>query len=140
MAFFKKRKIIDNTADEQNWNKDIKRNRAIGSDAIQQGFDFSENTYLNRDKAISGTKKGLSLYIENINEDQIKILQNCKEENTAEELIKILKRTNKSKFKNDILNPLLGFGFLERSIPEKPKSPNQKYRLTGLFVKNRPII
>jgi hypothetical protein len=140
MVFFKKRKKEDNLDKDQDWNKDIKRNRAIGNNAVQQGFDFEIESYTERDKALSGTKYGLSLNEYEINEDQIKVLLNCREENTAEELIKILKRTNKTKFKNDILNPLIEFGFFERTIPEKPKSPKQKYRLTGLFVKKRSAV
>jgi hypothetical protein len=42
-----------------------------------------------------------------ITQDQIKILQNCKAENTASELRKISKRTNKSKFKENVLDPLI---------------------------------
>jgi len=33
-------------------------------------------------------------------------------------------------FRNAYLEPLLAAGWLERTIPEKPTSPNQRYRLT----------
>ena len=49
----------------------------------------------------------------------------------------ILKRSNKSKFKTAIINPLIVQKFLELTIPESPRSPSQKYRLTGKFVKKR---
>ena len=49
----------------------------------------------------------------------------------------ILKRSNKSKFKIAIINPLVKNGYLELTIPESPKSPSQKYRVTGKFVKRR---
>ena len=77
-----------------------------------------------------GTKKGLS-------RDHLIILKKCKNESTALELMKILKRTNKSKFKTAIINPLIDHKFLELTIPESPKSPSQKYRITGKFVKRR---
>jgi ATP-dependent DNA helicase RecG len=51
--------------------------------------------------------------------------------------MKILKRSNKSKFKTAIINPLLDHNFIELTIPDSPKSPSQKYRLTGKFVKKR---
>ena len=88
-------------------------------------------------KDISGIKKGLSSNIENLSSDQVKILKNCAQENTAAELIKILQRTNKTKFKQTILDPLIDCKFFELTIPDKPKSPKQKYRLTGKFVSKR---
>ena len=44
---------------------------------------------------------------------------------------------NKSKFKTAIINPLIDHNFLELTIPESPRSPSQKYRLTGKFVRRR---
>jgi len=51
--------------------------------------------------------------------------------------MEILNRSNKSKFKNTIINPLVENGFLELTNPDKPKSPTQKYRLTSKFVRRR---
>ena len=51
--------------------------------------------------------------------------------------MEILKRTNKSKFKNAIINPLVENGFFELTNPEKPKTPTQKYRLTNKFIRPR---
>ena len=51
--------------------------------------------------------------------------------------MKILKRTNRTKFKHAIIEPLIDHSFLERTIPDSPKSPSQKYRLTGKFVRRR---
>ena len=118
-------KKVENTQPED-WTKEIKRNQLIGSDAEQMSFVYDSGSDFLR----SGTKLGLS-------SDHLKILKNCEEENSALELMKILKRTNKSKFKTVIINPLIENGFLELTIPEKPKSPNQKYRLTNLFVRPR---
>jgi hypothetical protein len=79
---------------------------------------------------ILGTKEGLS-------QDHLKILKSCKNESSSIELMEILNRTNKSKFKNAIINPLIENGFFELTNPDKPKSPTQKYRLTNLFVRRR---
>jgi hypothetical protein len=39
-------------------------------------------------------------------------------------------RTNRTRFKNRDLTPLLEAGLLEMTIPDKPTSSKQKYRLT----------
>lgn len=141
MNFFKKKNKqnqTQNNTNNESWIKEIKRNKVDNNSAKQQTLlfeDYDKNALIEMVKPTSGTKKGLSIDIEKISPMQIKILQKCEDENTASELMKFSGRTNKTKFKNDILNPLIDFGFFERTIPEKPKSPNQKYRLTGKFVR-----
>ena len=110
----------------EDWTKDIKRSKKIGKEVEQLSFLYDSDSV----NEVIGTKKGLS-------RDHLKILKSCKEESTALELMKILKRTNKSKFKTAIINPLIDHNFLEHTIPESPKNPGQKYRLTGKFVRRR---
>ncbi|BBB24024.1 conserved hypothetical protein [Isorropodon fossajaponicum endosymbiont JTNG4] len=135
MGLFSKYKKQKKKFDKnQDWRKDLKRNNALKNIAEQQGFSFKENIDTNSNLDILCPKKGLSLNYAEISPDQVKILKQCDAESSADELMKILKRTHKTRFKNDILNPLLEYGFFERTIPEKPKSPKQKYRLTKQFV------
>jgi hypothetical protein len=108
------------------WTKNIKRNKKIGQEVEQLSFIYRSES--NNDTI--GTKKGLS-------RDHLQILKKCNQESSALELMKILKRSNKSKFKTAIINPLLDHNFIELTIPDSPKSPSQKYRLTGKFVKKR---
>ena len=110
----------------EDWTKEIKRSQKINQEVEQLSFFYDDNN----DNLILGTKKGLSW-------DHLKILKNCKNESTAIELMKILNRTNRSKFKNTIIYPLVENGFLELTNPDKPKSPTQKYRLTSKFVRRR---
>ena len=110
----------------EDWTKDIKRSKKIGQEVEQLTFMYDSESPI----ATKGTKQGLS-------RDHLIILKKCKNESTALELMKILKRTNKSKFKTAIINPLIDHNFLELTIPESPKSPSQKYRTTGKFVKRR---
>ena len=110
----------------EDWTKEIKRSQKIGQEVEQLSFIY----YNDNDSLVLGTKKGLSV-------DHLKILKNCKNESSAIELMEIIKRTNKSKFKNTIINPLVENGFLELTYPDKPKSPTQKYRLTSKFVRAR---
>ena len=110
----------------EDWTKDIRRSKKIGYEVEQLTF-FNDN---NRVNETNGTKKGLS-------KDHLKILKNCKDESSANELMTILKRSNKSKFKIAIINPLVSYGYLELTIPESPRSPIQKYRLTNKFVRRK---
>ena len=126
--FLKKEESIEVPVINQSedWTKEIKRSQKIGQEVEQLSFLYDNN----KDNLILGTKKGLS-------KDHLKILRNCKNESSAIELMKILKRSNKSKFKNVIINPLVENGFFELTNPDKPKSPTQKYRLTNQFVRRR---
>ena len=126
--FLKKEESIEEPVINQSedWTKEIKRSQKIGQEVEQLSFIYHNDN----DSLILGTKKGLSW-------DHLKILKNCKNESSAIELMEILKRTNKSKFKNTIINPLIENGFFELTNPDKPKSPTQKYRLTDKFVRRR---
>ena len=126
--FLKKEESIEepviNTSED--WTKEIKRSQRIDQEVEQLSLIYDNNN----ENTLIGTKKGLSL-------DHLKILKNCKNESSAIELMEILNRTNKSKFKNTIIYPLVENGFLELTNPDKPKSPTQKYRLTSKFVRRR---
>ncbi len=126
--FLKKEESIESPeiSQSEDWTKEIRRSQKIGQEVEQLSFLYDNNN----DNLILGTKKGLSI-------DHLKILKNCKNESSALELMKILSRTNKSKFKDAIINPLIENSFIELTNPDKPKSPTQKYRLTSKFVRRR---
>ena len=126
--FLKKEESIEEPVinHSEDWTKEIKRSQKIGQEVEQLSFIYDNN----KDILILGTKKGLS-------QDHLRILRNCKNESSAIELMEIINRTNKSKFKNIIINPLVENGFFELTNPDKPKSPTQKYRLTSKFVRRR---
>ena len=126
--FLKKEESIEEPviSQSEDWTKEIRRSQKIDQEVEQLSFIYDDN----KDNLILGTKKGLS-------QDHLKILKNCQNESSAIELMEILNRTNKSKFKNAIINPLIENGFFELTNPDKPKSPTQKYRLTNKFVRRR---
>jgi ATP-dependent DNA helicase RecG len=70
-----------------------------------------------------GTKSGLS-------RDQVGILRKCLSEQSLANLMVIAGRTSRTKFRDQVLAPLLDQGLVERTIPDKPRSSKQRYRLT----------
>jgi hypothetical protein len=44
-------------------------------------------------------------------------------------LMKEVNRSDRSKFRSQVLNPLMDAGLVEPTIPAKPTSSKQKYRL-----------
>jgi len=121
-----KQQPVKNTQQDNDWTQEIKKNEVIGHNSEQLSFLYDDNS----EKKALGTKQGLS-------KDYLKILKNCKEESSAVELMNILGRTNRTKFKLAIIYPLIDQGFMELTIPDKPRSPNQKYRITNKFIKRR---
>ena len=71
-----------------------------------------------------GTKLGLSW-------DQVQILDKCLQDRQIGELMALAGRTNRTKFRDQVLNPLLEAGFIEMTVPEKPNSSKQRYRTTA---------
>ncbi len=55
------------------------------------------------------------------------------------ELQGLLSIRNRDYFRTDYLNPAISNGYIELTIPDKPNSQNQKYRLTakGVALKDR---
>jgi len=70
-----------------------------------------------------GTKSGLS-------RDQVEILRLCQTEQPIVAMLALAGRTNRTKFRDQVLNGLLALQFLEMTIPDKPNSRLQKYRIT----------
>ena len=71
-----------------------------------------------------GTKSALSRH-------QVKILIKCVEDSAITDLMVIAKRSDRTKFRHQVLAPLLVEELLEMTIPDKPTSSKQKYRLTA---------
>jgi ATP-dependent DNA helicase RecG len=70
-----------------------------------------------------GTKSGLS-------RDQVEILRLCREPQPLLAMMAAIGRQNRTKFRDGLIKPLIEAGLLELTIPDKPQSRLQKYRLT----------
>ena len=68
-----------------------------------------------------------------INNPNVIKLLDILNENTmsAKELMDELGLSHRPTFRNNYLNPALGLGVIERTIPDKPNSRNQRYRKTA---------
>lgn len=71
----------------------------------------------------TGTKLALSRH-------QVEILEICRNESQLVTLMAIAGRTDRTKFRNQVLKPLIDAGFIKMTIPDKPRSSKQRYRLT----------
>jgi ATP-dependent DNA helicase RecG len=70
-----------------------------------------------------GTKSGLS-------REQVQVLEIASVPRSLQELMEPSGRTNRTKFRDQVVTPLLDAGFLEMTIPDKPRSSRQQYRTT----------
>ena len=65
-----------------------------------------------------------------LTEQQIRVLHACVEESGITDLMSVAGRSNRTKFRNQVLSLLLSNELIEMNQPDSPKSPTQKYRLT----------
>lgn len=70
-----------------------------------------------------GTKWALS-------RDQVAILESCRAQRTLLDMMKIVGRSDRTKFRDSLVRPLIEAGLLELTIPDKPRSRLQRYRVT----------
>ena len=68
------------------------------------------------------------------------VLDLCRQPRTAKEIQATAGIKHRETFLNNYLNPLLGTGWIERTIPDTPNSRLQKYRLTetGMRILENP--
>jgi ATP-dependent DNA helicase RecG len=61
---------------------------------------------------------------------QVEILRKCREDSAITKLMELIGRSDPTNFRNQVLKPLLEDGLLDLTVPDKPHSSKQKYRLT----------
>jgi ATP-dependent DNA helicase RecG len=72
----------------------------------------------------AGTKSALSRH-------QVQVLEIAELSKSLSELMEPSGRTDRTKFRDQVLRPLLDAGLLEMTIPDKPRSSKQQYRTTA---------
>jgi predicted HTH transcriptional regulator len=94
-----------------------KPGRALDEVSKESGFSAE------RLGATQGTKSALSQH-------QVMILRKCAKPVPLVALMKVAGRTDRTKFRNQFMKPLISKGFIDMTVPDKPNSRFQKYRLT----------
>ena len=61
---------------------------------------------------------------------QVDILEQCRDSSMLVDLMALMGRSDRTKFRRQVLNPLIAAGLIEMTIPDKPRSSLQRYRLT----------
>jgi ATP-dependent DNA helicase RecG len=67
---------------------------------------------------------------EHVTEQVLQLLRASRGEQSRAELMEAVGLSHREHFRETYLNPALAAGYLEMTIPDKPKSSRQKYRLT----------
>ena len=62
---------------------------------------------------------------------QVHILRNCLASKSIREIMALAGRRDRTKFRHQVMQPLLAAGWLAMTIPDKPTSSRQRYRLTA---------
>ena len=75
-----------------------------------------------------GTKSGPS-------RDQVQLLEFTRSPRAFLELMEFAGRSNRTKFRDQVVRPLLKARWMEMTIPDKPRSSKQRYRTTPTGVK-----
>lgn len=112
--------------------EEASRNKCPEPQFAANGF-FTATFWPTREKAGATEQVGTKL---EPSRHQVEILRNCREECTLLELMAVVGRSDRTKFRHQVLGPLLQAGLIEMTIPDKPRSRNQRYRTTaaGLAV------
>jgi len=67
---------------------------------------------------------------EALSRHQVRILDFCRHPRPLVEIMKLLNRSDRTKFREGVLAPLVSAGMIEPTIPGKPRSRLQRYRTT----------
>lgn len=117
-----RQQLLDQLSDTQFHVREAIRQR-FAQEAQAQATDLAgTKSGPSRDQV--GTKPGLSA-------EQHTVLAQMTDEHDVATLMQWVGRSNRSKFREVVLTPLLALDLVEMTIPDKPNSSKQRYRLTA---------
>ena len=78
-----------------------------------------------------GAEKGRQAGIKSaLSRHQVQVLEETRDPRPIAELMRLCGRADRTKFRDQVVRPLLEEGLLEMTIPDKPRSSRQRYRTT----------
>ena len=83
-----------------------------------------------RIERILGNSKALQVILRQFENDTGQVLIHCEEPRTGRNIQELLGLKHRETFLDNYLKPLLKSGWIEMTIPDKPTSSKQKYRIT----------
>ncbi len=113
--------LLDKLSDIQYQVRDEIRQRFAREADVQAGDQVRTKSGPSRDQV--GIMSGLSA-------EQRTVLMRLEEEHDIATLMEWAGRSNRSKFREAVLTPLLELNLVEMTQPDKPRSSKQRYRLT----------
>lgn len=117
-----RQQLLDQLSDTQFHVREAIRQR-FAQEAQAQATDLAgTKSGPSRDQV--GTKPGLSA-------EQHTVLAQMTDDHDVATLMRWVGRSNRSKFREAVLTPLLALDLVEMTIPDKPSSSKQRYRLTA---------
>lgn len=117
-----RQQLLDQLSDTQFHVREAIRQR-FAQEAQAQATDLAgTKSGPSRDQV--GTKPGLSA-------EQHTVLAQMTDEHDVATLMQWVGRSNRSKFREVVLTPLLALDLVEMTIPDKPNSSKQRYRLSA---------
>ena len=69
-----------------------------------------------------------------------KLILFCTETRSVVDMLELMGLRDRTKFRNKYVRPLLEEGIIEMTIPDKPNSQNQKYRLTPKGIELKEML
>lgn len=96
-------------------------------DAILDSTQSDQDTAQASDHVTA--QAGIHVHKEHIDQVQRLISALGQDDYTLAELMQFVGLTHRATFQKNYLNPAIEAGLIERTIPDKPKSPKQRYRL-----------
>ena len=93
---------------------------------LARDFHPLDNAHAERTK--KSNQPRMNLVTRKLTKKEEDIRNFCSVPRTAQEIMDRLKISNQSKNRQKYITSLIELGVLERTIPEKPNDPNQKYR------------